>query len=377
MSVYDQPVTTYSDTTPHVRVISNAIYMIDPSDTPLLAALGGMNGARSKFNIGQNGYKIETLEDELDPLTTTANHGTTITTNTTSITVSDASVFQDGHVILIDSEYMVVSAADLTNNTVSVYSRSYGGTNATHSATATIEIVGMSRLEGDDADFGPVVDITAPYNYTSIFQKAIKVTGTQQSISQYGINGEFEYQANKQIPHLNRLLEKMAFHGVRSAGTASTPRSAGGLGTFITTNTVNAGGAIAKADIDDAMEAIYGYGGMADLLVVNHAVARDLKDLLDTSSFVQLNYQNDQVGMAPMKRISTQYGQLQILMSRHCPVSTAYVLDSRKVGFYELRPFGWYDLATTGDSRKGEVVGEFSLLVANEKAHAKIYGITS
>ena len=47
MSVYDQPVTTYSDTTPHVRVISNAIYMIDPSDTPLLAALGGMNGVVS------------------------------------------------------------------------------------------------------------------------------------------------------------------------------------------------------------------------------------------------------------------------------------------------------------------------------------------
>ena len=37
---------------------------------------------------------------------------------------------------------------------------------------------GMARLEGDDADYGPITDISAPYNYTSIFQKAIKVSGT-------------------------------------------------------------------------------------------------------------------------------------------------------------------------------------------------------
>lgn len=380
MAVYDQIVTTYSDTTPHIRIISDAISLIDPTDTPLIMALGGFDTARSKFRVKGNGYKVELLEDEYDPLSTTANHGTTITTNTTSLTVTDASIFQDGHVILIDSEYMVVSAADTTNNTVTVYSRSYGGTNATHAATATIEIVGMARLEGDDADYGPIVDITAPYNYTGIFQKGIKVTGSQQVIDQYGISDEFSYQSNKAVPSLSRLVEKAIFHGIRSAGSASAPRSFGGLGTFITTstgNSVNAGGAIAKSDIDNLMEAIMLDGGSPDLFVCSPSIGNDVRALIDSSSFVRVTQENSAFGMMPITRINTQYGSLRMVESRWCPVSTAWMLDSRKVGLYTLRPFSTHTLAVTGDSVKGEVIGEFSLLVANENAHGQIYGLTS
>lgn len=378
MAVIDQQKTTYSDTTPHVRVISDIINIIDPRDTPAIAALGGLDAARSKFKVAQNGYKIEILEDELDPLEGAVNNGTVaITTEATNWTVTDASVFQPGHVILIDAEYMVVSAVDTTNNTVTVHSRSYGGTNATHAANASIEIVGMARLEGDDADYGPLVDITAPYNYTSIFEKAINISGTQQVIEQYGITDEKEYQSMKAVPHLLRLVEKSLFHGVRAVGSATTPRSMGGLGTFITSNTTDAGGTITKQDVDIVSEYIYLDGGNPDLLMVNPAVARDLKELIDTSSYVQLSYENSQIGMQPVQRVVTQYGALQIIMSRFCPVSTAYVLDSRKVGLYTLRPFAWHDIARTGDSEKVEVVGEFSLLVANNESHGKITGITS
>lgn len=378
MAVYDSPQTTYSDTTPHMRVISDSIYMIDPQDTPLLAAIGGLDAARSKFNIRENGYKIEILEDELPPLTSTVSNGTVaLTTNTLSFGVTDASMFKDGDVVLIDAEYMVVKTADTSGNTVTVYARDYGGTNATHATNAAVEIVGQARLEGDDADFSAMVDITAPYNYTGIFQDALKLTGSMEILDQHGISNAFEYQASKKLPHLMRLVEKAIFHGIRQAGSATAPRSFGGLPTFITDNSVNAGGSIVKADVDDAMEAIYGDGGNPDLLVLNPAVARDLKDLLDTSSYVRLDQDNTQIGMAPVQRVVTQYGTLQLVMSRFCPVAKAYVLDSRKVGLYTYRPFFWHELAVTGDSKKGEVIGEFSLLVANDKAHGWIYGITS
>ncbi|MFA5378403.1 MAG: DUF5309 family protein [Dehalococcoidia bacterium] len=376
MTVYDQQVTTYSDTTPHVRVISDVINIIDPRDTPVIAVLGGLDSAKSKLKITQNGYKIEILEDELAPLTTTANDSTTIATNSTSFTVTDASIFQEGHVIKIDNELMVVSATG-ASETITVYSRSYGGTNATHASTSAIEIVGMARLEGAEADYGPVVDITAPYNYTSIFQAGLNISGTMQVLSQHGIKNEFEYQSAKAIPSLLRLVEKSLFWGVRSAGSASAPRSSGGLGTFITDNTVGAGGAIAKSHVDTLMESIYLDGGNPDLLVVNPSIARDVKDLIDSSSFVNLSYENNQIGMQPIQRFVTQYGALQVVMSRFCPYSTAYVLDSKKVGLYSLRPFAWKEIAVSGDSKKGEVVGEFSLMVANDKSHGKITGITT
>ena len=376
MTIYDQPKTTYSDQTAHSRVISDVIQMIDPRDTPLLSRLG-LDGARSKFNVRLNGYKIELLEDELDPLETTANNGAIIGTADTTFTVTDASVFQDGHVILIDAEYMVVKSADTQSNTIEVYSRAYGGTNATHAADAAIQIVGMARLEGDDADFGPIVDMSAPYNYTSIFQKAVQVSGTQQVISQYGIEDEFLYQANKAVPHLLRLVERAAFHGVRSAGSAAAPRSMGGLGTFITDNTLDAGGAIAKADVDAIMEEVFMDGGHPDLLVMNPRVANQLRALLDNSSFVRISQDENKVGLAAIERVITQYGQLELVMDRWCPTTTAYVIDSGKLGFYTLRSFEVKELARSGDSLKGEVVGELSLLIANEKAHGKITGITT
>jgi len=377
MTVYDQQSTSYSDLTADVRVISDVIKMIDPRDTPTLWALGGLDSARSKLRIRQNGTKIEWLEDELDPLTGKLAESTTVTTTATTLTVADASVFQDGHVILIDSEKMVVKSADVSANSITVYSRSYGGTNATHAATADITIVGMARLEGDDADFGPIVDITAPFNYTGIFEKAFNISRTQQVIDKYGMGNYKEYQVAKQIPNLLRLVDRAIFYGVASLGTASAPRSMGGLLAFITDNSVNAGGAISKADLDDAVEFCYSDGGNPDMIICNPAVARDLKDVIDSTNYVQVGLDNNVIGMAPIQRIQTQFGKLDLVMDRHCPVANAFVVESSRIGLYTLSPFAWSELGKTGDGNKVDLVGEFSLAVANDKAHAYIYGITS
>ena len=198
-----------------------------------------------------------------------------------------------------------------------------------------------------------------------------------QAVSQYGIDDEFLYQANKAVPHLLRLVERMAFYGERVQGSAAAPRSAGGLGVFISSNTVAAGGAIAKADIDNLMEEIIMDGGFPDLLVMNPRVANDLRGLLDSSSFVRVSQDENKLGVDAIERVMTQYGELELVMDRWCPTDSAYILQSDKVGFYTLRPMTVYGLARSGDSLKGEVVGEFSLLVANEKAHGKITGITT
>ena len=378
MAVIDQPKTVYSDSTTQARAISDVVSMIDPRDTPLLARLG-LDSAREKFNLRLNGYKIELLEDALDPLEDAVNDGSGWdNSSTTSLAVDDASKFQDGHVILVEDEKMVVKAVDTANDTVDVYGRGFGGTNpATHADDTVVTIVGMARLEGDDADYGALTDITAPYNYTSIFQKAIKVSGTMQAITQYGVDDEFMYQANKAVPHLLRLVERMAFYGERVEGSATGPRSAGGLGTFITDNTVSAGGAIAKADVDSLMEEIIMDGGYPDLLVMNPRVANDLRGLLDNSSFIRVGQNENKLGLDAIERVVTQYGELELVMDRWCPTGTAYILQSDKVGFFALRPMTAYQLAKVGDSIRGEVVGEFSLLVANDQAHGMITGITT
>jgi len=373
MSVYDAPKTSYSDTTNAVRIISDVINLIDPVDTPLLDALGGLDSASSKFKIRGNGTKIEWLEDDFFP--TAGTMGTsTISTNATTLTVTDGSVFKAGDVILVDSEKMWVSAVSGEDLTVT---RTFGGTNATHDSGSTVSIVAQARLEGATTAFDALVDITAPYNYTSIFSKGLKISGTEMVLDEYGYGDVWAYQANKGMKELFRKIEQSIFHGIRAVGSATTPRSMGGLGTFITSNTVAAGGAIAKSDIDNLMEYIYLDGGMPDLWVLHPSIANDVRALIDSSSFVRVDQENTEFGMRAVTKVNTQYGSLRLIESRWCPLATSYVLDSSKIGLYTLRPFGWIPNGRTGDFDSAELVGELSLAVANDSAHGFISGLTS
>jgi hypothetical protein len=45
------PLSSYSDTTPQKRVITDYVSLIDPSDAPMVEALGGLDGAAAKFDL--------------------------------------------------------------------------------------------------------------------------------------------------------------------------------------------------------------------------------------------------------------------------------------------------------------------------------------
>ena len=120
---------------------------------------------------------------------------------------------------------------------------------------------------------------------------------------------------------------------------------------------VDAGGEIAKADVDKTMEEVFMDGGNPDLLVMNPRVANQLRALLDNSSFVRVSQDENKLGLWAIDRVVTQYGELEMVMDRWCPVTEAYILESGKVGFYTLRSFDMNELSRAGDSMKGEVGG--------------------
>jgi len=51
MATYDYPRYSYTSTTPYKRVITDVISLIDPSDAPFINAIGGLDGASSKFRF--------------------------------------------------------------------------------------------------------------------------------------------------------------------------------------------------------------------------------------------------------------------------------------------------------------------------------------
>lgn len=374
MATFASPVSTYSDTTPQKRVITDVISLIDPSDDPAVERLGGLDGASTKFRfVNEPGEKVEWLEDALSPIDYSDGLDGTITSTATTITMTDAGGVQEGHILLIDSEYMWVSAVASTVVTVT---RAFQGTAATHDDAVAVSIVGMARLEGDDSDDIAYVDRTIGSNVTSILQKEIKVTRTQRQRAQYGIVDEFLYQQNKVVPELVRLLERHFYRNTAAkAGSATTPRAMGGYQAFVTDNKVS-GASLAQSQFENAVKAAFADGGSGPWnAFCSPDNLQKVKNLYDSSNFLRVDRTEDTVGMV-IESVLTPYGSVDLVLDRWAVNGQIGIIDPEHAGFLTYYPFTFEPLAKDGDYDKGEIVGEFTLCLRQDKAHAILTAVT-
>jgi hypothetical protein len=66
-------------------------------------------------------------------------------------------------------------------------------------------------------------------------------------------------------------------------------------------------------------------------------------------------------------------GYIDVVVDRHCPTNYLWLLDRRYVGFITLEDFFHEELGKIGDSAAyGQIVGEYGLVVAYEKAHSNV-----
>ena len=315
---------------------------------------------------------MEWLEDTLGALAG-AHGGASITSTATAMTVVDGSIFQPGHILLIDSEQIWVSA--VSTNTLTV-TRDFGGTAATHQSDVTVTIIGMARLEGDDSDTIALTDRTTNYNYTQILHKELKVTRTHSQLAQYGISDEMSYQGDKVIPELMRLLERHFYYNAAvGAGSSTTPRVMGGYQAFITDNTLT-GGTLTQANVEDAIQLAYEDGGSGPWIgLCAPENYQDIKNFYDTSSFLRIERTENTVGMV-VTEIITPFGTVHLVLDRWAKTSEIPLIDVKNAGFKTYYPFTQEALAKDGDYEKSEVVGEFSLCIRQDKSHALITGVT-
>jgi len=373
------PYSTYVNTAENKRVITDYISLLDPSDAPFVESIGGLDGAASKFRFTNQGTLVEWIEDTLAPLTGALSIGTAATVSTaTALTVADANMVQPGHILLQGSELMWVSANDSGAITVT---RGLGSTTATTLATNnTFAIVGMARLEGDDSDPIGYTDLTTNSNYTQIFHKEVKQTGTAPYQDRWGMGDQMQYESAKSIPEMMRLIERTLQYGKRSAGSTITPRMMGGYQEFIQTNKASGANisvaSLAPAVIEDAVELIYNAGGSGDFLaIVNPATYQKIKNAYDSSSFVRYPPEQTQFGTL-VDRIITPFGNVSFVIDRWQLSSLIPIMKLDNVGMLTLRPWQVEDLAKTGDAEKKQLIGEFSFCMKLEKSHALLTAVS-
>jgi hypothetical protein len=373
---------TYGNSSARVRSVSEIINRIDWTDAPLLKKLGLNNESKFRFTMWPH-TKVEWLKDTMSPRSTTAAEA--IDNSETDIDVTEGSYFKEGDILLVDSELMYVQT--VVTNTVTV-TRGFAGSSAVaHDNGATVQRATIARVEGADYDTGHTTELTDDYNYTQIFSEAIKVTGSEQVDTKYGISDTMAYHLSKLMGGSNGvgekfragtmpiLLQNTFYHGRRYAGSASVARSMGGFEQYVTTNKTNLSGrALTRKDVEDLFVKCFLAGGKPDTIVMNAWLRRKI------SSFYEgliTTTRSESRGGSTITSIQTDFGEVEVMFDYLCPTDRLYMIEASKVGWITYRPWQLIDRPSMGDYEVKELLGEFSFVLTNENAHGFLYGCST
>ena len=375
MATYSGLQTSYSSTLSQKVMITDRIIMADPYDITAITALGLDNASKFQF-VSTPNRAYSWLEDAYPAVATTASDSTDLTdvTATVTIGVADGDLFHVGDVVQLDSEYVWVSAI---SGDVLTVTRDFAGTSATHASDVAMYIRYNARLEGAASSSSPWTEVSSNTNSSTILQKEVKISRDDVLFPNYGIANLKEYRIDMNMDISMEQLNRIPYYGQRAAGTSTTPRSAGGLGTFITTNaTALSSATLLRSHIDTEFQQIFAAGGKTDLILCDAWFQRKVNDFYE--GFVTTERSESIGGMMIKQLMHPITGQLvKVVVDRHCPAGTAYLLDTRHVGYITIDPFFYQPLATTGDYELGQTVGEYGFVCAYNKAHSILSGYST
>jgi hypothetical protein len=368
--------------------VSDLIGIVSPHETPLLERLGDARNAASNT-------VHEWIEDTLLPNADSVNQ-TTFTPNAqeaTAITVANGARFQVGDLVRPGNAPEVMLVAAVAANVITV-TRRYGGTPASALANGLrLNILGNAALEGADATAARFTSRTRRQNYTQIFAATVEVTGTMRALKAHGVADELEYQKSERMRELMRDLENCVINGTSSStmpqGSAASRRTMNGIIRTIATNQFTpgqngfpsgggAGGDLTEQLVNTAMRQVWEQSsGRVDTIVVNGAQKRRINQFVGSTS---RHYAPGDRRLSELVSVyESDYGVCNIVLSRWVPSDTMLLLDSSRIAVMPLtgRSFQFRPLASTGDAVSGQIVGEYTMEMRNENAHALIRGLSA
>jgi len=347
--------------------IVDEILLLNPHQTPLLNAIG--------FSTPISAVEHVWFEDEMFPDETVTTAAALIAD--TAVVVADVSPFRVGSVIKIGEEMLRVSAINEGTKTVTV-SRAYASTTAAAVASgAKVEFLFDEGLEGADARAARFKKRARKSNLTQIFTDTVELSGTAQAVAQYGISNLYEYEKQKKQVELALQLEKALINGVSYEN--GQVRQMKGIRQFITTNVTNVAGALTLASINTLAQTIYDAGGFANGGDYKIMVAAKQKIALSgtDANKIALTRGENTRGQV-VDKIVTDFGEFEIVLNQNLASDELILTDRNRLSIHPIvgRDFGHTYLGLTGDAMRGQIVGEYTLALEQEKAHGRLKGLS-
>jgi len=366
--------------------VADLIGIVSPHETPLLDHLGDPRTvARSTVH--------EWLEDSLLPNTDTIDQAS-FSPNPTAATqfgVDNADRFRIGDQIRAGSSAEVMMVTAITGSTLTVV-RGYGNTTAVALADdQALHILGNAALEGAAKPDACFTSRSRKSNFTQIFTAPIDVSGSQLAVETIAVADELDYQKQQRLRELLRDLENCVINGVAPAttpeGSASVRRTMNGILPQIKTNEFVPGldpipdgegtlnDLLTEPMLNAALRAVWQQSaGTIDTIVCSGAQKRRINSF---TTAVRGYEPKDTTYRDLINTYESDFGVCRIVLSRWVPADTVLLLDSSRISVLPLagRSFHYKPLAASGDSESGLVLGEYTLQLMNENAHAVIRGL--
>lgn len=194
---------------------------------------------------------------------------------------------------------------------------------------------------------------------------------------------DMDGQLQRRFIEINRQLARAVIYGIRGAGTASTPRSMGGILSFLASNITNVGGALTVSAIDALILKIVLAGGNPKIITLSPYQKQKL-DALDANK--QMLGKRERTG-GNLITNTWQSGvldhELEVVVDKTLLTDQLLILDDEML---EVLPYAnngkdgrWKTLNASTPGKDGEkqvIRGKFTTKVHNEKAHGYLYGLT-
>jgi hypothetical protein len=294
------------------------LFLVSPTDTPLITAIGGLTGGRQSTakDFEWQFYALRDVEDRA------------------RLEGADAP----------DPENRV---REYASNVVQIV----------HEA---VEISYTKLSAVGQLDPASLTEGTNPVRDEFAFQVRATLTQIARDLEWAFINGTYAKPANNLAPRKTRgLLQAIATNVVDANGATLT-----------------------RTIVEDALEAAWASGGLVAgdtrTLIVNAGAKRKLTDIYVTQAGFEQTSRN--VGGANVTSIETDFGLLNIMLNRYMPTDEIAVVSLEELAprFLLVPGKGFLfveELGKTGSSDASQIYGEVGLEYGAEAHHAKITNI--
>jgi len=195
--------------------IERVMQLLEPENTPVMTRFWFSNKTAKVVTASTGKYSW--FEDEYMPYQTTITKITGGATSEDNITVGDKTWINEGDLLLIEDTGEVVYVDSVANSQIDITKFASG--NITACTTGYITKIGSYNTELNGFRSAMSTQETEKYNYNTIFNETVSISGRVSSGKKYTTDDEEAYQLKKKMYEIKNQIERN-FKFCTTRGTA-------------------------------------------------------------------------------------------------------------------------------------------------------------